>query len=128
MLAAQMEQEAKATEEAMDKKLAELTAKLNEAKRQAASSVSEGDIGTGVELPEAADFDDSLDTITTTNPSDVTFSYVHETRPANYGPATGLTPRVEGEDGSEVDLPSLHEVTMLTVLRKIRLMVVKMSP
>ena len=101
-LAAQMELEAKTAEEAMERKMAELKAKLNEAKRLAVSS--EETTGTGVGSPQkAADFDDSLDSISTVKANDVSFSYVHETRPVNHGPEADLAVPVEG--GAESDRP-----------------------
>ena len=103
-----MEQEAKEAEQAMERKMAALTAKLEEARRQAViSSTKAGGAGAGAESPSKGGyFDDSLDSITTANANDLSFSYVHETRPVNHGPAIGLTPR-EGDAGASEALADL---------------------
>ncbi len=96
-LAAQMEQEAKEAEQAMERKMAELTAKLDEARRQAViSTAEEGSPG------KMGEFDDSLDSTSTANANDVSFSYIHETRPVNHGLAIGQTSREDDADASKV--------------------------
>ena len=82
------------------RKMAALTAKLEEARRQAViSSTKAGGAGAGGSRLVKGGLDDSLDSITTANANDLSFSYVHETRPVNHGPAIGLTPR-EGDAGA----------------------------
>jgi hypothetical protein len=75
-LARQMEEEQKAMEAQMGKKMAELTAKLDAAMAAKASA----DVGKEAETGGGGSGVSS-------------FSYVHETRPVNHGPAAGLTPR-----------------------------------
>lgn len=101
-LARQMEQEQKAVESEMNQKMAELTAKLSAAKlaaaAQAKAEAEEGTAGAG------GDFDDSVDSGTASK-ADVSFSYVHETRPVNHGPAAALTPREEVSSYNGDDAP-----------------------
>ena len=92
-LARQMEEAQRAVESEMNQKMVELTAKLNAARAAAAKAEAE-EASAAAATPITGDFDDSMDSGTASK-ADISFSYVHETRPVNHGPAAALTPREE---------------------------------
>ena len=92
-LARQMEEAQRTVESEMNQKMAELTAKLNAARAAAAKAEAE-EASAAAATPITGDFDDSMDSGTASK-ADISFSYVHETRPVNHGPAAALTPREE---------------------------------